>query len=299
MINNNLGKFSLINYRDIDLTLFGDSAKFYLSQINLLKSKIIGDVNEGFIILEPYYFGYIVNYLFVKEDNYDNLIIYSLLDSSITYCNREKNKLYLKIVFSNDLSKSLENYALSHNMKLISSQKIYLLKTIDVRNSVGERWINKRMRSVTERFLTKGYKIASFSEAPELILSKLKKYSIEKNIIGHEMPMDINPFSIDYDLHLSYILWKEDEPISYLCIKRYGDSVVVKENFCFNQYISTGASILPLAYFAEALWKDSSILRVSFIILDSNEIVNRMVQREYSQFPLNSTIQKIYSTVCE
>ena len=289
-------KFNLIKYHDINTIPIGKEAEFYLSRVNWVHSKIFGDSTVGFIIIIPYYFGYLSYFLFVREEYRHRNLSTFLLDSARKYCIRYNKIFSLKIIFDNTFAKSLERYAMNCGMTNCSTQKLYILNTVDVRNKRGNEWISSRMMGVVDRFLNKGYEITSFSKAPEHILLKLKQYSNEKIVLGYEMPNDMNPFAFHYDDNLSFICWRDNEPVSYICVERYGDSVVVKENFCFKRFISSGVAIVPLAYFAYALWRDTSIGRVSFMILDSNEAANRMVQREYSKFPLNETIQKIYCT---
>ena len=294
-----LKRYNLIPYRDIDAEAFGEDVGFYFSLIKPSRSKIFGDVKEGIIILVPYYFGYITHYLFVREKCRNKGVATALLDSARKYCIRYKKRLTLKIIFNNQFAEALERYALSREMKLGSEQTLHILNTQDVRNATGEKWIYARMMSVSKHFLSEGYKIAAFSKAPKEILSKLKRYSTEKNVKGYETPMDMNPFAFHYDDNLSFICWKENEPVSYICIERFGDSVVVKEFFCFRQYFNLGVSILPQAYFADGLWKDPSVRRVSFMTLDSNTLIQGMLKRQYSMFPLKHKVQKMYRTVAK
>ena len=289
-------KFKLIRYRDIDLESFGKEVPFYLgmaSRKSLLK--IFGTNEKGLIILAPQYNGFAVQYLFVKADFRRQGVAKDLIDTALAYCIRYHKVLEFRILFTNPIAEGLERHALRRNMIVSSLQRIYIFYRKNFDTAIGRDWVYGRMKKVVDRFQKKGYCLDTFGNAPEEILQKLKHYCDTKNTPGWETPGDMNPFHIAYDPCLSFICWKDGEPVSYICNKRYGDSVVSKEIFCFRRYFSLGVAILPLYAFTDGIMKDVTIQRGSLMIMDNNTRSALMMARDYATFSPSVTIQKTYA----
>lgn len=289
--------YNLIKYKDVDIETFGESVEFYLSRINPYFSKIFGANGEGLIVLVPYQTGYTVYYLFVCEQRRVHGVANELLNTALSYCRRYRKVLIVKIIFNSPFAEFLERFAKDNGMVQNSGQRLYIAQINDGRSSSTFKEWSLRMKIVSKRFLQKGYQVSAFGNTPELVLAKLKRYCEEKLVPEWETPGDMNPFNYQYDNTLSFICRKDDEPAAYICVERFGDSVVVRELFCFKKYFSSGISMVPLSYFLQAVADDPSILRISFMILDSNMNAVRMLKRQYSQFPLKESVQKGYNTV--
>lgn len=288
-------EYNLIKYKDVDQESLGPEVEFYLSIMTNKKAyKIFGTNEKGIIILVPSYNGYVVQYAFVRKKFRLQGVCRALLDSACVYCKRYHWILEVRIIFNSPFADALERYALERKMIVSSIQRLSILQRVKFDGDEGKGWINGRLLRVSQRFLSKGYCVSSFEKAPKDILEKLRIYFKEKIIPGWETPRDMNPFNHRMDTTLSFICWKDNEPVSYICIVRYGDSVVAKEHFCFRKYFSTGISIVPLGYFANAIQKDPSVRKISFMTLESNMQAIRMLNRQYSKFDPKDTLQKEY-----
>lgn len=289
-------RYHLIRYKDIDLDSFDPEVTSFLGKFSRKSVlKIFGTNEKGLIILVPQYQAYTAYYIFVKEEFRHQGVAKDLIASAFAYCKRYRKIFKIKIVFNNAEAEWLERISIEMKLLPISFQRIYILYRENFDSDAGKEWVYKRMKLVVERFKSKGYFVDFFGNAPSEILNKLQHYFETKNTPGWEAPFDMNPFQINYDPDFSFICWKDNEPVSYICNERFGDSLVTREMFCFRKYFSLGVSFLPLYNFADAMLQDSSVKRCSFLIFDQNTRAKLMMDRDYAKFLPTVTVQKIYA----
>lgn len=287
--------YNLLPRRDLDRERFGPEVDLFLNlSAESRLRKIFGTNEKGILILVPGLNCYTIQYLFVREEFRHQGVARDLLDSAFLYCKRYHATFMIRVLFNDTFAAALERYAICRGMQPATSQRLFILYRDRFYNEKVFFWIDHRLLPVATRFLDKGYVVTPFNEAPGEVLAKMKRYFNEKNVPTWETPSDMNPFRHRMDPDLSFLCWKDDDPVAYLCVERFGDSVVVNEHFCFRKYFRSGVSIVPLARFAEEVRRDSSIRRISFIILDGNLQALRMLNRQYGNFDPKETLQKVF-----
>ncbi len=289
--------FNLIKLDDIKVDSFGEEISFYYDIVKSAKGKILGDNERGLIMLLPYFWGYSAFFVFVREELRHKGIGKSLLDSAKEYCRRYHKNYYLKIIFNSPFSNWLEQYAVDNGMNISSNQTIYLIFREDIEGHEPlVYWYKERLVPISQRLLNRGYKISSFADAPAVMMKNMISFFDELDLDKRLVPIDMHPKQYqNLDLKLSTVCWKDEStPVSYISVSRFGDCVIIEEHFCFKEYTNRGAAIIPLCYLVQEMKLDTSIKRVSFMILDSNKEAFRMLNKQYAPFIRTSKVQKMY-----
>ena len=141
----------------------------------------------------------------------------------------------------------------------------------------------RRMQLLTDRWEAKGAVTTTFDRCPEAVLENLKALYYETDEEKYQVAGDIWPFIPDRYDPLSFITYKDNEPMAFVFSQRFGDSILFSGNLVLKKFQNNGSFALPLHRFIQAIVEDTSVRRMTCKIVGYNHEAVRLVENLWSQ----------------
>lgn len=240
----------------------------------------------GIITLEPVGSIYRTSYFFVAEDFRNKGIGKDLIESVRSY----DPKIYI-----ND---EMQGY--STMLSAFGNMGFEKIREVSVyefdRNEDTIRACMEMMKKtgldVMDMLRRHGYQISKMKMTQTEIIEKLGEE------IGAGYDEALNPFNVkDLDLDWSYIVSKDDFPVSFIVCVVKGDTIRIEQLCAHEEYKRHGAAMLAMLTVMERIMVDSDIKHVETAVGSENDEMKHIVDENLNGLITGVRESKVYALV--
>lgn len=253
---------------------------FYLDLTGGEKSIVFGHPEDGylFIGLRDKH-GWMVRHVYVLPHRRGLGISRALLDAASAYCREQKQDFFVYLTYTDDYTREfLHRYVHERKMTPCVPTRLFVFENREFFETPEWQRNMRRMQFLTQRWESKGAITTTFDQCPEAVLENLKQLYQETDVENFQVSGDIYPFIPDRYDPLSFITYKDDEPMAFVFSKRYGSSLLFSGNLALKKYRNNGVFILPLYYFIKGGYADMTLQRMTCKIVGYNTEAVQLVE---------------------
>lgn len=280
----NKNRYTLLSHDVIRRDNTDLNVDFYLDLTGGEKSIVFGHPDDGYLFIAPrQQGGWAVRHIYIHPHRRGCGLSRALLDAVRNRCREEKRSIFLYLTYNDDYTRNfLHRYVQEHRMSPCVPTYLFLFEDRDFLQSPQWQKTTRRMQLLTDRWEAKGAVTTTFDKCPEAVLENLKNLFQETDSEKCQVSADIYPFIPDRHDPLSFITYTDDEPMTFLFTRRFGDSILFSGNLALKKYHNNGCFILPIYRLIKALEADLSIKRMTCKIVGYNHEAMQLAQNLWS-----------------
>lgn len=257
---------------------------FYLDLTGGEQSIVFGHPEDGYLFIAPKEKRWAVRHIYVLPHRRNQGLSRALLDAAALYCKDQRMDFMIYLTYNNDYThRFLDRYVHERGMTPCVPTRLFIFEDHSFFQSPEWQKTMQRMQLMTERWEAKGAVTAHFDECPDEVLENLKALYYETDEENYQVASDIWPFIPDRYEPLSFITYKENEPMTFVFSQRFGNSILFSGNLALKKYQHNGCFILPLYRFIQSIAEDTSIERMTCKIVGSNHEAVQLAENLWSQ----------------
>lgn len=276
------------------------NVSFYLELTGGDQSIVFGHPEDGYLFIAPRANGWAVRHIYVLPHRRGQGISKALLDAAAVHCRENQKDFLIYLTYNDDYTHGfLHRYVHQEGMTACVPTRLFIFEDRSFVQSPEWQKTLRRMQFLTDRWEGKGAVTTTFDQCPEAVLENLKALYQETDEANYQVSGDIWPFIDDRYDPLSFITYRNNEPLAFVFSQRFGDSILFSGNLVLKKYLNTGSFALPLYRFIQGIVQDTSVERMTCKIVGYNHEAVRLAENLWSQMHPRTVKMQVFAHFVE
>ena len=277
-------RYTILPHEAIDRQEASLNVDFYLELTGGEESIVYGHPEDGYLFIASQKDKWSVRHLHILEHRRGLGLSRALLDAASLHCREHGMNFMIYLTYNDDYTRTfLDRYVHEQGMVACLPTRLFIFENRDFVQTPEWQRTMRRMQLLTDRWEAKGAVTTTFDRCPEAVLENLKALYYETDEEKYQVAGDIWPFIPDRYDPLSFITYKDNEPMAFVFSQRFGDSILFSGNLVLKKFQNNGSFALPLHRFIQAIVEDTSVRRMTCKIVGYNHEAVRLVENLWSQ----------------
>ena len=275
-------RYTVLPHEVIDRQAADLNVDFYLYLTGGERGVVFGHPEDGYLFIASTPQQWCVRHIYIFPHRRGEGLSRTLLDSADQYCREQRMEFLIYLTYNDDYTREfLDRYVREKEMTPCVPTRLYIInfEDLNVFQNAGWQKMLKRMQTLTRMWEAEGAVTTTFDQCPEEVLHNLKALYYETDVEKFQVSSDIYPFIADRYDPLSFITYKDTEPMAFAFCQRFGDSILFAGNLVLKKYSDTGCFALPMYRLIQGIEEDRSIRKMTFRVIGSNHPAMLLAER--------------------
>lgn len=266
-------RYTTLTHDTINRQVDDLNVDFYLELIGRERGVVFGHPEDGYLFIASTPERWSVRHIYILPHRRGQGLSRALLEEAGQNCQEQQVEFQIYLTYNDDYNrKFLDRYVREKKMKPCVPTRLYIISFEDLSIFQNPGWqrMLKRMQILTDMWEAEGAVTTTFDQCPEAVLENLNSLYYETDEEKCQVSNDIYPFiSNRYD-PLSFITYKDTEPMAFTFCQRFGDSILFDGHLALKKYCNNGCFALSMFRFIQEVVQDRSIRKMTFRVIGSN-----------------------------